>query len=73
LSVSIRLKRFLIVQQAAEFYLKASDLGHAKSAYNLAVMILQNLSDGSLQQAMTLLEKAADMGLKEVSMNNSVE
>ena len=53
-----------------ECYAKAAKLGHARSAYNLAVLYLQSASNSTSddQQCETviLLEQAASLGLKEV-------
>ena len=53
-----------------ECYAKAAKIGHARSAYNLAVLYLQSASnstsDDQQHEAVILLEQAAGLGLKEV-------
>jgi len=54
------------VYQAVECYTKAAELNHAKSAHNLAILHLQLPGSEHQQEAIRLLEQAADLGLKEV-------
>jgi len=52
-----------------ECYAKAAKLGHARSAYNLAVLYLQSASNSTndnQHEAVILLEQAASLGLREV-------
>ena len=60
----------LVVYQAMDYYTKAAELNHARSAYNLAVLYLQSASRSTIEdrpeESVRLLEQAASLGLKEV-------
>jgi len=49
-----------------EFYAKAAELNHARSAYNLAILHLRLDGADHQQEVFRLLEQAASLGLKEV-------
>jgi TPR repeat protein len=54
------------VKKAIELYMKAADLGHARSAYNAAILLMASSSSVvDSQTALKMMEKAAEMGLKE--------
>jgi len=61
----------LNVCQAMECYAKAAKLSHARSAHNLASLLLQSSfsstpTDDQQHEAVELLEQAAGLGLREV-------
>lgn len=60
----------VVTFQAMQCYVKAAKLGHARSAYNLAILHLHSeynsAVDGQRHKAIGLLQQAARLGLKEV-------